>query len=170
MAELNVNAAQFFPGGSSPDERSSFIQSGPGVPHETPAIKPKNVDIHSTVLNTFGVAAPADLDGQVLGTPPADPLDTMAGPTEAAGQDPDGELRFALPQVRQRDGHRTKVWRPLRAGPRGSARVDRRRLPEPCRADYEEWPDRLGARGHSLCQADLSVNHQSDGEPAHQPE
>lgn len=79
MAELNVNAAQFFPGGSSPDERSSFIQSGPGVPHETPAIKPKNVDIHSTVLNTFGVAAPADLDGQVLGTPPADPLDTMAG-------------------------------------------------------------------------------------------
>lgn len=80
MAELNVNAAQFFPGGSSPDERSSFIiQSGPGVPPETPAIKPKNVDIHSTVLNTFGVTAPADLDGQVLGTPSADPLDTMAG-------------------------------------------------------------------------------------------
>ncbi|MFB9691087.1 alkaline phosphatase family protein [Amycolatopsis plumensis] len=63
-------------GGSTPPERSSFIiQTGPGIPAGTMAVKPKNVDIAATVLNLFGVGAP--LDGQVLGTPAADPFESV---------------------------------------------------------------------------------------------
>lgn len=67
-------------GGSTPAERSTFvIQAGPGVPHETPAIKPKVVDITSTVLQQFGVAQDPALDGRPLGSVPSDPLDTKLG-------------------------------------------------------------------------------------------
>jgi len=67
-------------GGSSPAERSAFIiKTGPGITRTTPAIRPKNVDIAADVLATFGVARPADLDGQPLSTVSADPFDTMVG-------------------------------------------------------------------------------------------
>jgi type I phosphodiesterase/nucleotide pyrophosphatase len=63
-------------GGSTPQERSSFIiQTGPGVPAGTMAVKPENVDIAPTVLNLFEVAAP--LDGQVLSTAVTDPFETV---------------------------------------------------------------------------------------------
>ncbi|ROQ18719.1 MULTISPECIES: alkaline phosphatase family protein [unclassified Curtobacterium] len=67
-------------GGSTPAERSAFIiKTGPGITKQTPAIRPKNVDIAADVLATFGVARPAELDGRPLATASTDPFDTMVG-------------------------------------------------------------------------------------------
>lgn len=67
-------------GGSTPAERSAFVlKTGPGITKQTPAIRPKNVDIAADVLATFGVARPADLDGRPLATASTDPFDTMVG-------------------------------------------------------------------------------------------
>lgn len=69
-------------GGSTVAERSSFIvEYGPGVTPGVPAIKPKNVDIATTVLGIHGIAVdPAwGLDGQRLWTPGTDPFDTVVG-------------------------------------------------------------------------------------------
>jgi hypothetical protein len=67
-------------GGSTPAERSAFIiKTGSGITKTTPAVRPKNVDIAADVLATFGVARPADLDGQPLSTVSTDPFDTVIG-------------------------------------------------------------------------------------------
>lgn len=71
-------------GGNTDPERSSFIiKSGYGVTAGTPAIQPKNVDIAADVLNAFGVAIPAVLDGQPLATVSTDPFDTKVGSLQA---------------------------------------------------------------------------------------
>ncbi|MFJ8912989.1 alkaline phosphatase family protein [Amycolatopsis sp. NPDC102389] len=67
-------------GGSSPEERRSFIlETGPGIPHTTSKIKAKNVDIARTVLELHGITPePAwNLDGRRLGASTHDPFDTV---------------------------------------------------------------------------------------------
>jgi len=55
------------------------IAPGPGIAHTTPAIKPRLVDVHATVLSRFGVSPVADGDGQPVGTASTDPFDAQVG-------------------------------------------------------------------------------------------
>ncbi|WP_436496975.1 alkaline phosphatase family protein [Actinokineospora sp. HUAS TT18] len=65
-------------GGSSPEERRSFIlEVGPGVPHTTTATA-RNVDIARTVLDIHGVSAHG-LDGRRHGAPSTDIFDALLG-------------------------------------------------------------------------------------------
>ncbi|MCP2338161.1 alkaline phosphatase family protein [Actinomadura rupiterrae] len=67
-------------GGNTPEERRSFVvAAGPGVPHTTPPITGKNVDIAATALDYLGIARPSALDGQDVTTASSDPFDTLAG-------------------------------------------------------------------------------------------
>lgn len=69
-------------GGSSVLERSTFvIASGTGFSPVTPALRPKLVDVASTVFKLLGVPVNAawNLDGRPVSDPSPDPFDTKVG-------------------------------------------------------------------------------------------